>query len=97
MVMKIELAGGDIFKEEDFHHQLSYALGVQDHYGCNLDALWDLLSAGVERPLIIEWKNSSESRRNMGGDFDKIIGILERVKLQDEKFNWADKFTYVLA
>ncbi|ARK49397.1 barstar family protein [Burkholderia pseudomallei] len=95
--MKIELSGEAMFKEADFHKQLSEALGVQSYYGCNLDALWDLLSAGVERPLVIVWKNSSASKKNMGVVFDELVGVLERVKLQDENFKWDDKFTYMLA
>lgn len=95
--MEIELDGREIIAERDFHRQLAMALGVQDFYGYNLDALWDLLSASVERPLILIWKYHDFSRRKMDKEFDKIIDILEKVRRQDEDFGWEEKFFYVLA
>jgi len=94
--MKIELDGANILTERDFHRQLALALDVQAFYGSNLDALWDLLSAGVERPVTLVWKNSQISKASMEVPFEKIHEILERVKRQDERFGWKDKFTYLL-
>jgi ribonuclease inhibitor len=94
--MNIEIDGNYVFSEKDFHVQLAKKLGVEKFYGFNLDALWDLLSAGVERPLILVWKDSEKSRVQMGDVFFKIIEILKRVELQDQKFGWTDKFSYIL-
>ena len=94
--MKIDINGNMINEEKDFHSQIAKALGVQQYYGCNLDALWDLLSASVERPVHIAWKNSSESRKNLGAQFGRIISVLDRVRLQDEEYGWEHKFTYSL-
>jgi ribonuclease inhibitor len=95
--MKIELDGKKIRSERDFHQQLALALGVQEFYGFNLDALWDLLSGGVDRPVTLIWTNSQLSAANMPVSFEKIREIFERVKRQDEKFGWNEKFTYQLS
>ncbi|WP_090268214.1 barstar family protein [Pseudomonas panipatensis] len=94
--MKITIDGHEVVTEQDFHRQLAEALGVQDFYGYNLDALWDLLSASVERPLVLVWNDHDCSRGNIPHEFDGIIEVLERVKQQDESFGWEDKFSYIL-
>ena len=94
--MEIRIDGKKVKSESNFHNELAAALGVEAVYGCNLDALWDLLSASVERPILLRWTNSQESRKNMGRIFDQIVEILERVKQQDEKFGWSNRFTYSL-
>ena len=94
--MKVEIIGNIINEEKDFHTQLAVALGVQQYYGHNLDALWDLLSLSIERPIHLVWKNSSESKKKLGKQFEEIVSILERVRLEDEKYGWKDKFTYSL-
>ncbi|MBI4997201.1 MAG: barstar family protein [Rhodocyclales bacterium] len=94
--MNIEIDGKLIKTEADFHNQLARALGVSRYYGANLDALWDLLSAGIARPLHIRWVDSNDSRNAMGMAFGKLVAVLERVRLQDEKYGWADRFTYTL-
>lgn len=94
--MDINLNGLEILTEQDFHRALAAAVGVREAYGCNLDALWDFLSASVERPLILIWNNHACSKSKMGDDFYKIVEILERVELQDEKFGWKDRFSYLL-
>ena len=92
--MEIEICGEKIVSEMDFHQQLATALCVQEFYGFNQDALWDLLSAGVERPVVLRWRNAQVSKINLGASFEKIVEVLERVKLQDEHFGWEHKFTY---
>jgi len=92
--VNIIIFGEKMMTEMDFHQQLATALGVKDFYGFNRDALWDLLSAGVERPLVLLWQNAQLSKVNLGASFDGIVEVLERVKQQDESFGWKDKFTY---
>jgi ribonuclease inhibitor len=94
--MDIEIDGSSILTEQDFHEELAAAIGVREFYGYNLDALWDLLSAGVERPVVLRWKNSELSRRSMGNSFHDIIKVLERVKSQDISFGWPGQFVYFL-
>ncbi|WP_411835989.1 barstar family protein [Pseudomonas chlororaphis subsp. aurantiaca] len=92
--MLIKLDGSKIKSEADFHKQLALSLDVREFYGHNLNALWDLLSANVERPIELIWENSNMSRENMGDAYEKIITILERTRLQDEELCLKEKFTY---
>jgi hypothetical protein len=32
----------------------------------------------------------------MGMVYGKFVAVFERARLQDEKYGWADKFTYTL-
>ena len=94
--MNVVILGEKIMSEMDFHQQLATALGVQKFYGFNRDALWDLLSAGVERPVVLVWRSAQISKMNLGTSFAEIVEVLERLKQQDEGFGWKDKFTYKL-
>ncbi|ROV52399.1 barstar family protein [Neisseria chenwenguii] len=94
--MVIYIDGNFVSKEIEFHEQLAHQLGITSYYGNNLDALWDLLSISIERPLTLVWFNSEKSKEFLGEDFEKIVRILERVKQQDISYNWEEKFTYYL-
>lgn len=94
--MEIIIDGMSIKTEEDFHNNLSNAFNINQYYGKNLYALWDILSANIERPLTLKWNNSCESKKYLGKNFDLIIEVFDRVKMQDEKFGWKDKFNYIL-
>jgi ribonuclease inhibitor len=93
--MIIYINGSKINSEADFHIQLEKSLGLS-YYGRNLDALWDTLSGGVERPLTLIWKDASTSRERLGAKFDLILKILEEAKVEDESFRWDERFTYSL-
>lgn len=93
--MDIKIYGDKMLGELDFHNEIARQFEVESYYGKNLDALWDLLSTGVERPVNIIWLNANISREKIPS-FDKIISIFERAKIQDEQFEWEDKFTYTL-
>lgn len=94
--MKIELDGLSISSEQEFHKRLASAFSVSQYYGNNLNALWDLLSTDVERPIELVWNNSEYSEERMGDSFRKILIIFDRVKNQDESFGLDEKFSYQL-
>lgn len=94
--MIIILDGLTISSEQEFHKKIAVAFAVTDFYGNNLNALWDLLSTDVERPVDLIWKNSEYSQKNMGDSYNKIIKIFERTKQQDVNFGWEEKFNYYL-
>jgi len=94
--MEILIDGKTIRTERDFHRAFSSATGIGNFYGENLHALWDVLSAGVERPVTLIWKQSDTSKQALGADFEAIVEVLRRVQMQDEKFGWTDKFSFVL-
>lgn len=94
--MIIQLDGLSISTEEEFHTQISSSFSVTQYYGNNLNALWDLLSTDVERPIELIWTNSKYSEKLMGDSYKKILIILDRVKTHDKSFRLNDKFNYQL-
>ncbi len=94
--MEILIDGETLETAGDFHRAFAVALGVESFYGANLHALWDVLSASIERPVTLTWKQSDKSKQALGSDFDAIVDVLRRVELQDEKFGWADRFSFAL-
>jgi ribonuclease inhibitor len=90
------LDGRLIRTASDFHRQLSRLLDFGPYYGNNLDALWDRLSTDVERPVMLEWHYSDESRRNLGTQFDAIVAVLTDAKQQDADFGRIERFDFVL-
>ncbi|MET3651789.1 barstar family protein [Dyella japonica] len=94
--MNVSIDGAFIRSEADFHAVLAEELGLPSHYGRNLDAMWDVLSTDVERPVVLVWKNSRLSSDALGGKFAQIVGILERVKAQDAAWNLPERFDYFL-
>ncbi|OSN00990.1 barnase inhibitor [Lonsdalea britannica] len=93
---EIILDGASIETEPDFHKAMSDLLDFGPYYGRNLDALRDRLSNDVERPVKIIWINSSYSKSCLGDCFNKIVQIFEQTKQQDIRFNWDEKFDYIL-
>ena len=94
--MVSELDGNRIHSERACHETLARALGVERGYGNNLDALWDLLSASVERPLQLTWNGHQVSREALGPRFQQIVDVLERVQRQDEAMALGERFSYCL-
>ncbi|QKV65141.1 barstar family protein [Pseudomonas sp. 43A] len=94
--MIVELDGLSISSEQEFHKRIASAFSVTQYYGNNLNALWDLLSTDVERPIELIWTNSKHSEELMGDSYRKILIILDRVKTQDENFGLDEKFSYQL-
>ena len=48
---KIILDGGKMTEKAAAHEHIAEAMAFPEGYGNNLDALWDLLSEGVEREI----------------------------------------------
>lgn len=94
--MIIVLDGLTILSEQEFHEKIAIAFSVTVFYGNNLNALWDLLSAGVERPIDLIWKDSESSQKYMGDSYSKIINVFERTKQQDVSVGLEEKFNYYL-
>jgi ribonuclease inhibitor len=97
--MIAEIDGSKIRSEADFHNSIAETLRLPCHYGKNLDALWDVLSTGVERPLRIIWRDSYLSQAAMPECFAKIVEVLRRVERQDMEWNLpeAERLDVVLS
>ena len=95
--MEIKLDGKRIFTESDFHRQISQLLDFGEYYGNNLDALWDVLTTDVERPVNLIWYDSAISRKNLDGEtFQKIVQLLQDVQIWDRKMGWKERFEFQL-
>lgn len=80
---EIILEGAEIRSESDFHDLISAALDFGPYYGRSLDALWDLLTTEVERPIQIIWKKSGISQASMGIMFEEIVSLIKAVADRD--------------
>lgn len=94
--MQLEIIGSKIYTEQDFHNQISKIFSIQDYYGNNLDALWNLLSTNVERPITLVWEDAMFSKNQLKSIFIEIVKVLERVKKQDKDYGFEEKFNYIL-
>jgi ribonuclease inhibitor len=94
----VEIEGKLIRSEADFHAAIARSLELPSHYGNNLDALWDTLSADMKRPLRLTWKNASSSQGEMPDCFEKIVGVLRKVERQDVEWRLPaeERFELVL-
>ncbi|MDA8099936.1 MAG: barstar family protein [Nitrospiraceae bacterium] len=80
------LDGTAVRSLEDFYDQLAARLPLPEHFGRNLDALWDVLSTEIEGPFEIAWKNSHASRKAMGPDYDRVLKLLQDLKQERKDF-----------
>jgi len=92
MSMLKELEGNEIRSEAAFHAAIAAALSFPDHYGENLDALWDVLTGDVERPVVLVWKNAETSRAALASKFEAIVELMRKVEQQDVTWGLKEKF-----
>lgn len=95
-IVEMVIDGEHIKSEADFHNAVVNALHLSSYYGRNLNALWDVLSTDVERPLTLIWKKSQLSKAFLGDAFEKLTGILRRVEAQDNEWGLVEKFKFTL-
>jgi ribonuclease inhibitor len=79
--VKLTLDGAAIRSASDFHEAVRAASGVS-FYGANLDALWDLLTGMVERPVRIAWTQAAHSEATMGEDFRRIVAVINEAAVE---------------
>jgi ribonuclease inhibitor len=80
------LNGSAIRSLDDLYDQLSTRLSLPEHFGRNLDALWDVLCADVEGSFEIVWKHADASRTLMGKDFDRAVKLLRELEEERDDF-----------
>lgn len=85
-IKRCALDGKAIRSLTDLYDQLSISLALPKHFGRNLDALWDVLSADVEGPFEIVWKQADASKKAMGGDFDRAVQLLQQLEGERDDF-----------
>lgn len=83
---KVKLAGKSIRSLEEFYGEIARKLRFPDHFGRNLDALWDVLTTDVKGPVELAWEDSEASKKSMGKDFEKVAALLREVGKEREDF-----------
>ena len=71
---------------EDFYEQLKSKLELPEHFGDNLDALFDVISGGLEMPLHIEFVNMSVDQLEL---FEDLLTTLEDAEDEVEGFTFS--------
>jgi len=76
----------DIGDYEDFYEQLKSKLELPEHFGDNLDALFDVISGGLEMPLHLEFVNMSVDQLEL---FEDLLTTLEDSEDAVEGFTFS--------
>jgi ribonuclease inhibitor len=84
--MEFVLEGDKIRTEEDFHREVKIILQLPEHYGSNLDALWDCLTGWIDTPLTLVWKDFEISKRNTGEFAEKVKSVFKSAEKQVDGF-----------
>ena len=76
----------EIGDEEDFFAQLREKLSLPEHFGNNLDALYDTITGDLEMPLRIEFVNMNVKQLE---HFEDLLTTLEDAEDETEGFSFA--------
>ena len=71
---------------EDFYAQLKEKLTLPEHFGDNLDALFDVITSELEMPLHLEFVNMSVEQLEI---FEDLLTTLEDAEDEVEDFTFA--------
>jgi len=85
-IKQYTLEGSAIHSLDELYGRLVSGLSLSSDFGCNLDALWDVLSTDVEGPFEIIWKHAGASKKAMGGDFDRVKILLQDLEKERKDF-----------
>ena len=80
------LSGKTVRSLDVFYDEIARQLAFPEHFGRNLDALWDVLSTDIEGPIELVWEHPDSSRLGMGADFDRILRVLKDVEKERKDF-----------
>jgi len=84
---KTTIHGDSIQNRENLHDILKAKLELPEHYGANLDALWDCLTGWVDLPLELHWISFSATRRHLGEHANHLLTMLQRADREIDGFH----------
>ena len=84
--MEIYIDFLEIGDYEDFYAQLKEKLPLPEHFGDNLDALFDVITGELEMPLHIEFVNMSVEQLEI---FEDLLTTLEDAEDEVQDFTFA--------
>ena len=85
-IRRYTLDGNLVHSLAELYDELSRQLLLPKEFGRNLDALWDVLSADVEGPFEIVWRNSGVSKSGMKKDFERLMKMFRELELERNDF-----------
>lgn len=63
---------------DDLYDSFEAQLDLPEHFGRNLDALYDALSHDVRGPLQIIWRNTDAARQALGSEmYTNILSVIQ--------------------
>ena len=84
--MEIYIDFLEIGDYEDFYAQLKEKLTLPEHFGDNLDALFDVITGELEMPLHLEFVNMSVEQLEI---FEDLLTTLEDAEEEVEDFTFS--------
>ena len=84
--MEIYIDFLEIGDYEDFYAQLKEKLTLPEHFGDNLDALFDVITGELEMPLHLEFVNMSVEQLEI---FEDLLTTIEDAEDEVEDFTFA--------
>ena len=84
--MEIYIDFSEIGDYEDFYAQLKEKLTLPEHFGDNLDALFDVITGELEMPLHLEFVNLSVEQLEI---FEDLLTTLEDAEEEVEGFTFS--------
>ena len=75
---EIIIEGALIASREELHKVFKEALDLPEHYGKNLDALWDMLTGDIDLPIRIIWRDYNTTEENIGSYAKKTLEVIKR-------------------
>ncbi len=84
--MEIYIDFLEIGDYEDFYVQLKEKLTLPEHFGDNLDALFDVITGELEMPLHLEFVNMSVEQLEI---FEDLLTTLEDAEDEVEGFTFS--------
>jgi ribonuclease inhibitor len=85
-IMEIYIDFLEIGDYEDFYAQLKAKLTLPEHFGDNLDALFDVITGELEMPLHLEFVNMSVEQLEI---FEDLLTTLEDAEEEVEDFTFS--------
>jgi ribonuclease inhibitor len=73
-----------------FYDQIAFAFDFPEHFGKNMDALWDVLTE-VEGPLELIWEKPGVSRDALGEDYWLLLEIIADAVAERDDFSFTLK------
>lgn len=63
---------------DDLYDSLEAQLDLPEHFGRNLDALYDVLSHDLPGPVQIIWRNTDSARQALGSEmYTTVLSIMQ--------------------